>query len=341
MKKTREEKKKLFSSITNEHITSCSNDVKDSSKKNNNTSNSSCSRTTKNYINIINEDNNTNNINESVTSALPQIPALDEEEKEQRLIPHYGFLNSEIIEHLTKYIEIHLLKDNPFEISKNTTICFVCNCKKWESLYTRMNKLLQNIVINKIILRYNNDIDGEKLEEEGTVIQNSKYRKSTQGKAYYDCYYNNYIKYNWIAFFSIDEFLTRLFGENKKLFYENKPIIESFLSKNNFKYSKGVKSIIKFKYYNYELLNGNKAPVIANFLEINIFNNAENQKCCINTLGFNDYIDKHLYYCVVKESNNDQYYIKTNKIPTKEYIYGIPARERILKPNSLRGMLEI
>jgi len=55
-----------------------------------------------------------------------------------------------------------------------------------------------------------------------------------------------------------------LFGENKKLFYENKPIIESFLSKNNFKYSKGVKSIIKFKYYNYELLNGNKAPVIAN-----------------------------------------------------------------------------
>jgi len=40
----------------------------------------------------------------------------------------------------------------------------VCNCKKWESLYTRMNKLLQNIVINKIILRYNNDIDGEKLE---------------------------------------------------------------------------------------------------------------------------------------------------------------------------------
>jgi len=46
------------------------------------------------------------------------------------------------------------------------------------------------------------------LIEEGTVIQNSKYRKSTQGKAYYDCYYNNYIKYNWIAFFSIDEFLT-------------------------------------------------------------------------------------------------------------------------------------
>jgi len=29
-------------------------------------------------------------------------------------------------------------------------------------------------------------------------------------------------------------------------------------------------------------------------LEINIFNNAENQKCSINTLVFNDYIHKHL-----------------------------------------------
>jgi len=43
-----------------------------------------------------------------------------------------------------------------------------------------------------------------------------------------------------------------MFGDKRKLFYENKPIIEKFLSKNNFKHSKGVKSIIKFKDYNYE-----------------------------------------------------------------------------------------
>ena len=46
----------------------------------------------------------------------------------------------------------------------------MCNCKKWESLYTRINRLLQNIVINKIILPDNNDIDGEKLE---SIISNN------------------------------------------------------------------------------------------------------------------------------------------------------------------------
>jgi len=31
-----------------------------------------------------------------------------------------------------------------------------------------------------------------------------------------------------------------MFGDNGKLFYENKPVIEKSLSKNNFKHSKGV-----------------------------------------------------------------------------------------------------
>ncbi|KAG4083688.1 hypothetical protein H8356DRAFT_1089346 [Neocallimastix lanati (nom. inval.)] len=87
-----------------------------------------------------------------------------------------------------------------------------------------------------------------------------------------------------------------MLGDNGKLFFENKPVIERSLSKDNFKHSKGVKIIIKFKNYNYESLKGrrsfpNKAWVI--LLEINIFNKAENQKCNINVLGFNDYIDKH------------------------------------------------
>jgi len=60
-----------------------------------------------------------------------------------------------------------------------------------------------------------------------------------------------------------------MFGDNGKLFYENKPVIERSLYKNNFKHSKGVKSIIKFNDYNFELLNGgpsvqNKATIIAN-----------------------------------------------------------------------------
>ncbi|KAG4097405.1 hypothetical protein H8356DRAFT_1353973 [Neocallimastix lanati (nom. inval.)] len=179
------------------------------------------------------------------------------------------------------------------------------NCNN-ESLYTRINRLLQNIVINKIILPDNNDID-----EERAVIQNNKYRKSIQGKVYHDYYYNNYTKYNWIAFFSIDEFITVNYKynnvDNRKLFYENKSIVERFLRKNNFKHSKGVKNIIKFKDYNYELLNGgpvvqNKASVIAN-----VYNKEKNKEysiglltlrfviiSLINTLSFIDYIDKHL-----------------------------------------------
>jgi len=74
-----ERENKLFSSITNVYITSCSNYVKESNNKNNNISNNSSSSSTKDYINIINEDNN---INESVTCLLPQIQALEEKEKE-------------------------------------------------------------------------------------------------------------------------------------------------------------------------------------------------------------------------------------------------------------------
>jgi len=93
------------------------------------------------------------------------------------------------------------------------------------------------------------------------IIQDKKYGKITQGLAYHDCYYNNYNKYDWIVFFDIDEFLSteykynnvfeflndfndydrikfqwRMFGDNGKLYYENNPVIERFLSKNNFKY---------------------------------------------------------------------------------------------------------
>ncbi|KAL6632383.1 hypothetical protein U3516DRAFT_735658 [Neocallimastix sp. 'constans'] len=141
---------------------------------------------------------------------------------------------------------------------------------------------------------------------------------------------SNYIEIDFVDIFnrrksgnqfkeSIDEFITVNYKynnvDNRKLFYENKSIVERFLRKNNFKHSKGVKNIIKFKDYNYELLNGgpvvqNKASVIANVYNkeknkeysiglltlrfIYIFNNAENQKCSINTLSFIDYIDKHL-----------------------------------------------
>jgi len=108
------------------------------------------------------------------------------------------------------------------------------------------------------------------LIEEETVIRNSKYGKSIQ----------------------------------EKLFNENKPIIERFLSKNNFKPSKGVKSIIKFNDYNYELLNGgpsypNEAPVIENVYKEKVFDNT---------------LDSEIYYNISFYLNN--FYTKS----TEEFI---------------------
>jgi len=111
-------------------------------------------------------------------------------------------------------------------------------------------------------------------DRRGLIIQNREYGKSTQGLAYHSCYYNSYKYYDWMAFFDIDEFLSidgkynnvfeflndfndydgikvqwRMFGDNGQLYYENKPVIERFLSKNNFSHDKTVKSIIKCKDY--------------------------------------------------------------------------------------------
>jgi len=187
----------------------------------------------------------------------------------------------------------------------------ICAIAKNENNYIReWVEYYKNMGINKIILYDNNDLDGEKFDEvindyikykfveihnrRGIVIENRHYGKSTQGKAYHDCYYNNYKKYDWIFFFDIDEFLSidnkynniydflndfneydgikvqwRMYGDNGHLFYENKPVIERFLSNNNVGYDKRVKSILKCKNYKFDLIFGahgisNKDPIIVN-----------------------------------------------------------------------------
>jgi len=65
-------------------------------------------------------------------------------------------------------------------------------------------------------------------------------------------------------------------------------------------------------------------------LELNIFINAENQKCSIKALGFNDYIDKHvcqnaniLPIVIIVLSKNQimiNIILKPSKYLKKEYI---------------------
>ena len=69
-----------------------------------------------------------------------------------------------------KYIYIYKSEYNITINNKEYPKVALCEfVKKCEFLYTRINRLLQNIVINKIILPDNNDIDGEKLE---SIISN-------------------------------------------------------------------------------------------------------------------------------------------------------------------------
>jgi len=149
----------------------------------------------------------------------------------------------------------------------------------------RLEDVIKDYIENKFVNVFN---------RRGIIIQNRAYGKSTQGLAYHSCYYNNYKNYDWIAFFDIDEFLSidykyndifeflsdfndydgikvqwRMFGDNGQLYYENKPVIERFLSNNNFKHDRTVKSIIKCRDYDFKLLFGahgfsNRAPAVVN-----------------------------------------------------------------------------
>jgi len=201
-------------------------------------------------------------------------------------------------------LNIKPLDDTPLKLA-------LCAIAKNENLYIReWIEYYKMLGINKIILYDNNEVNGEKFEDvindyiengfveivdrRGIVIQDNKYGKSTQGKAYHDCYYNNYKNYDWLLFFDIDEFLAinykykniyeflndfnnydgikvqwKMYGDNENLHYENKPVIERFLSPTNFAYHNEVKTILKCKEYQFELKFGahgvsNKEPIVVN-----------------------------------------------------------------------------
>jgi len=200
------------------------------------------------------------------------------------------------------YIDTKSIKIREKDIFKSNLInshpkIALCAIAKNENLYIReWVEYYKNIGISKIFLYDNNELDGEKFEEvindyikndfvevidrRGIIknVNDGKKGSTTQGDAYYDCYYNNYKKYNWMFFFDIDEFLSidykysnifeflndfneydgikiqwRMFGDNGNLFYENKPVIERFLSKNNIGYDRQQKSILKCREYDFDL----------------------------------------------------------------------------------------
>lgn len=105
-------------------------------------------------------------------------------------------------------------------------IC-VCTFAKNQNLYiNEFVEFYQKIGINKIFLYDNNDEDGENFEDilkfyinNGTVeIINWRGKSAEYEKMMSDCYQNNYINYDWLLFYEIDEYIHIKENNDLKLF---------------------------------------------------------------------------------------------------------------------------
>lgn len=139
-------------------------------------------------------------------------------------------------------------------------LCCVC---KGENRYLReWVEHYKKLGFDNIIMYDNNDVDGEDINDvigdyvkEGFVIVNQiKGKKVVQLASYKKCLQTYHCKYDWIAFFDCDEFMEivkednikdylsrdvfkdfyvininwKLYGDNGKLHYEDKPLLERF-----------------------------------------------------------------------------------------------------------------
>lgn len=164
----------------------------------------------------------------------------------------------------------------------------VCAIAKQENLYIReFIEYYRDLGIKKIILYDNNELNGENFKD---ILKNEiligfveiiDYRGiiSPQINAYNNCYENNKKKFDWIAFYDIDEFLYienytdinkflakpifsncssilinwRYYGDNDQLFYDPRPLKVRFPIYFNFSKNKdydkyffsAAKSIVK------------------------------------------------------------------------------------------------
>lgn len=165
-------------------------------------------------------------------------------------------------------IKLNKFNNNSFE--SNVAICAIA---KQENLYIEeFVEYYRNLGIKKIILYDNNDLKGEtfnevlsnQILEDFVEIKDYRGMISPQIKAYNDCYINNNNKYEWIAFYDIDEFLYiknysninyflslpkfekcssilinwRYYGDNNNIYYEAKPVKKRFTQPYKFQSNK-------------------------------------------------------------------------------------------------------
>ena len=107
----------------------------------------------------------------------------------------------------------------------------ICTIAKQENKYVReFVEHYKNYGVDKIFLYDNNDQNDEKYEfilqdyiqNNFVEIINYRGKIKPQLQSYKNCYKNNYKKYNWLAFYDIDEFIYLKKFKNIKLFLNQK-----------------------------------------------------------------------------------------------------------------------
>ena len=134
-----------------------------------------------------------------------------------------------------------IIKNNSIDLS--VAICVIA---KEENLYIKeFINYYKNLGVKKIFLYDNNEINGEnfndilndEIRNKFIEIINYRGKISPQILAYDDCFLKNKNKYDWIAFYDVDEFL----------FIENYNNINEFLSQQKFNNCSSI--LINWRYY--------------------------------------------------------------------------------------------
>lgn len=126
------------------------------------------------------------------------------------------------------------ISDNQVNSKNNITVC-ICTPGKKENRYIREFVIYyKNYGVDKIFLYDNNDINDEHFEDvikdfvdKGfVIILNWRGKKNTGYTLRNDCYLNNRLKYDWLIFYDLDEYI------NLKNYTNIKPFLNQKIFKN-------------------------------------------------------------------------------------------------------------
>jgi hypothetical protein len=170
-------------------------------------------------------------------------------------------------------------------LTKQNRVC-LCTPAKKENLYIReFVEYYRKYGVDTIFLFDNNDLNGEKFENVINDYIKSGFVKVVNFRGYLkaalqmmnDCYKKNYLNYDWLIFYEVDEYIYLkgynniknylknkkfkecqriqlnwlMYTDNNLLYYDNRPIVERFTEKeilardNKYKGRKSIKSILK------------------------------------------------------------------------------------------------